>query len=336
MVYQYLDKQMTEDEVVAFEKLLSDDPFLSDALDGLKQIKQTDAIKDISTINVVNGKIYNNKTLYLVISSVVIVVFIVLTVVIFMKKDWGKKIEIKSLETIYPEANIDKPEGELLVSEFDSTLFMDSTTTEELDNTQVLIEQLKIKTEKTENNTEKKQVKSATKKESVRHSLEPLTSIPATVDHLQVTATPEKDMVKLTSDTVNRPLSDNSTNQMSVLVEGVTNEHDASGVSATLKTEGANAAPKPLGGFDLFNQYIDNNIQYPEIDGNQKRVSLKVQFKVSINGVPKNISVVRGSENDAFVSEAIRLVQNGPKWSPAIKDGKPVEQDVSIRIVFKP
>jgi TonB family protein len=332
MVYQYLDKQMTEAEHHAFEKLLYDDPFLSDAVDGLRQMKQADAIKDISIINIVNGKRHKTKTIYFAVSSVLLIVLIVVLAVVFVKKNNDMVVQTNRSETIYPVNTVDNQGGVLFVENNDSLLLEDSILNVVPEN----IDQSNAKTAKNEIITEKKQVKPVTKKETIRHSLEPLTSIQATADHLQINTNSEKSIVSESNDINNKQISEISTNQLSSLTDEVKTEDEGAGTNPVSKRDGANATSQPLGGFELYNQYIDNNIQYPDIDGSRKRVSLKVQFRVSKSGVPGNISVARGAENEAFVAEAIRLVQNGPKWSPAIKNGEPIEQDVSIRIVFKP
>ncbi len=102
-----------------------------------------------------------------------------------------------------------------------------------------------------------------------------------------------------------------------------------------LKRPGVNAEPEPLGGSSLFKSYLDNNARYPESADSKRKEIVKIRFRVSKTGDPSNFFIER-SPGDAFSQEAIRLIKNGPKWSPQIKDGLPVDGEVSVRITFKP
>jgi TonB family protein len=97
---------------------------------------------------------------------------------------------------------------------------------------------------------------------------------------------------------------------------------------------GVNAEPKPLGGVALFDEYIDNNLRYP-LTGNGRQV-VKIEFTVSLTGELESFQVLRSPDDEAFQQEAIRVLSEGPKWSPAIEDGIPVESRESVRVVFRP
>jgi hypothetical protein len=38
---------------------------------------------------------------------------------------------------------------------------------------------------------------------------------------------------------------------------------------------------------------------------------------------------------DLFTREAFRLIREGPKWIPAIRNGQAVEETVRVTVVFK-
>jgi hypothetical protein len=106
-------------------------------------------------------------------------------------------------------------------------------------------------------------------------------------------------------------------------------------VTSKSTTSGPSAEPQPHGGMTLYRQYLEKNQIYPKTIEKQGRETVRVKFRVSLSGEPFDIQVVK-SPNEAFTFEATRLVLEGPKWSPAVKDGKPTIGEVDLRITFKP
>jgi TonB family protein len=92
--------------------------------------------------------------------------------------------------------------------------------------------------------------------------------------------------------------------------------------------------PSPVTGSRKFKEYISENLQYPVADTIKKREVVVLNFIVAENGRPKNITVLK-SPGRSFSDEAIRLLVSGPDWFPARRDGKIIEAETMIRIVFK-
>lgn len=94
------------------------------------------------------------------------------------------------------------------------------------------------------------------------------------------------------------------------------------------------ALPSPVGGFDVFDVWIRNNIRYP-VDA-EPRVPREtvVTFKVAADSTVYDMKA-ESSPGDSFTREAFRLLREGPKWIPAVSDGKVVDEKVSVSIVFK-
>jgi protein TonB len=59
-----------------------------------------------------------------------------------------------------------------------------------------------------------------------------------------------------------------------------------------------------------------------------------VSFLVQTNGNIDSIRIVK-SPGKSFSDEAIRIIKSGPQWKPAENNGKPVEDVVRLRLVFK-
>jgi protein TonB len=88
------------------------------------------------------------------------------------------------------------------------------------------------------------------------------------------------------------------------------------------------------GGAAEMMQYIAHNVKYPEIsmeNGEQGKVF--VEFVVNKDGSVSNIKILRGVSKDIDV-EAMRVVKNMPKWTPAEIEGKKVRSIARIPINF--
>lgn len=89
------------------------------------------------------------------------------------------------------------------------------------------------------------------------------------------------------------------------------------------------------GGAAAMKQWIQQNVQYPEISrelGDQGRVY--VTFVVEPDGGISNVDVMRGGLTDELNKEAKRLVRNMPNWSPGEVKGKPVRARCRLPITF--
>ena len=81
--------------------------------------------------------------------------------------------------------------------------------------------------------------------------------------------------------------------------------------------------PEPADGWAYYDNYLVNNIQFPD-DYKSKPVKtseVKVSFEVNKNGEPVNFKIVKSlcSKCD---KEAIRLIKEGPKWIRKAKNSR--------------
>ncbi len=110
------------------------------------------------------------------------------------------------------------------------------------------------------------------------------------------------------------------------------------GVSGTETDEEATTTrftpPRPVTGKAGFERYIQDNLKRPDDATAGQRVVVVIGFLVRKDGKADSIKVIR-SPAESFSEEAIRLIKQGPAWKPAEENGKPVEDKVRVRIVFK-
>ena len=93
--------------------------------------------------------------------------------------------------------------------------------------------------------------------------------------------------------------------------------------------------PEFPGGVEELYKYISGNIHYPEAAkaaGEEGRVM--VRFVVEADGTITGTEVVRGIGGECD-SEALRVINAMPKWTPAMKDGKAVRVQYTVPIIFK-
>ena len=89
------------------------------------------------------------------------------------------------------------------------------------------------------------------------------------------------------------------------------------------------------GDVNSFSLWVNQRLVYPEEakeNGTQGRVTL--QFTVNKEGDVCNVYVIRGVD-PALDKEAYDVVLSSPKWSPGMKDGKPVSVTFTFPVIFQ-
>jgi hypothetical protein len=92
--------------------------------------------------------------------------------------------------------------------------------------------------------------------------------------------------------------------------------------------------PTPVGGMEEFNRWIQSKIRYPEEVAPRVRQVIVVTFKISADSTVQDLKAEQ-TAGMLFTNEAFRLLREGPKWVPAVRDGKVSVEKVSVSIVFK-
>lgn len=91
------------------------------------------------------------------------------------------------------------------------------------------------------------------------------------------------------------------------------------------------------GGRAKMISFIGNNIEVPMSDDVQGRnTKVIVKFVIDEQGnVVKDKIIIENSVPKPFANEAIRVISRMPKWTPAMKDGKPVKSTFRLPIQFQ-
>jgi TonB family protein len=91
---------------------------------------------------------------------------------------------------------------------------------------------------------------------------------------------------------------------------------------------------QPEGGKKAFKRYLENKIEYP-IQAIQNKIEGKVtiEFFVEIDGQLKDFKVLKGLGYGCD-DEVIRVVKNGPRWSPSKRNSQPKKDKIRLRYRF--
>lgn len=91
---------------------------------------------------------------------------------------------------------------------------------------------------------------------------------------------------------------------------------------------------EPAGGRRAFKKYLADKMVYPqEALDNKIEGRVTIQFTVETSGQVSNFNVVKGIGYGCD-DEVIRLIKEGPRWSPMKRDAEPVKGRVRVRMRF--
>ena len=94
------------------------------------------------------------------------------------------------------------------------------------------------------------------------------------------------------------------------------------------------ASAKPFGGYENLRDYMEKNMVFPDLYTPGEREVVILTFNVTSGGLITGIQALK-TPGESYTREAIRLLKEGPPWTPANLNGSPVDVQVRISIVFK-
>jgi hypothetical protein len=98
--------------------------------------------------------------------------------------------------------------------------------------------------------------------------------------------------------------------------------------------KGGYTPPEPAGGKENFDKYILENRRIPVTLKADTTDEVELSLTILRTGVIDKIKVIR-SPGKVFSDEAIRLVKEGPAWTPAERNGEKMTDVVMVTIEFK-
>jgi TonB family protein len=94
------------------------------------------------------------------------------------------------------------------------------------------------------------------------------------------------------------------------------------------------AGPAPVNGFPAFETYLKNNLRYPETArSSQVEGVVTVEFFVNTDSTLQQLTIIKGLGSGCD-EEALRLIREGPKWRPEIRNGTPARSKTTVTVNF--
>ncbi len=114
--------------------------------------------------------------------------------------------------------------------------------------------------------------------------------------------------------------------------EAVAVQSMASAVAAEKRIR--SVRPEPEGGYTSYFRYLASSVELPDAAKRAKiEGQVQVEFQVNPNGTLSEFRVVKGLGYGCD-EEAVRAIQDGPKWIPGKVNGEPVIKKASLPISF--
>lgn len=86
----------------------------------------------------------------------------------------------------------------------------------------------------------------------------------------------------------------------------------------------------------FFMEYVGRNLKYPSEDiEKQTEGKVYVQFVIEKDGAITNVEVVSNKGSEKMADEAIRVIENSPRWEPGRQNENPVRVRMVMPITFK-
>ena len=300
---RYREGEMTGEERNSFERELQKDPFAEEATEGFSNISADVAKEDISILQNRLGKKLNlrSRIVFYRIAAAVAVLMVVSAIFLITRR---KNPVITLSENISQVVKV--PVSSLVPEALPKPV---------------------VKA------PDKKQVVPPPAPQKSKADDQPV-NIKVVEVHV---AEPQQPIIK-DSEVTEPDLSIINTDEVTVITYATERRMDmarAAGAPASSKSEKARdyMPPLPVAGRDSFDIYLEKNIHNPEPEKSIQQI-VTVSFKVHIDSTIADIKII-SSPGQAFSREAIRLIKEGPVWKPAEEDGKIIEYEVRVRIVFK-
>jgi len=327
---RYRSDKMTGKERNSFERKLQKDPFAGEAAEGFSSLSSNELEKDLAHLQ----KRLKTRTgrrqgfMYYRIAASVALLMIISTVFIIVEKNHpgkqlseitvGSESDVVSEDSpaIKPSEKYDAPEKAVIRTEKKEETTMDNRTTgKESVQKSAPVEKEKAAVARNFDSPTEKISEVSDEFVRVEQIAAPAAAMARTKTSPELIVTG-----KVLSSEDSMPLPG-----ASVSIKGA---------RSAVATDTGYYPPQPLNGKPAFEKYIQENIHRPDSSTTGQRVVVVVSFLVKTNGSVDSIKIIR-SPDRLFSGETIRLIKSGPPWKPAEDNGKIIEDDVRVKIVFK-
>ena len=326
---RYINREMTEGERYDYERRLQKDPFESDALEGLQSLSSDEIAKDMGSIRKRLSKNIRPVGLSKILRIAAVAVILVGVSSLFLVRELRKSPQMisENIEKVGQE-----PEIKGLVEPH-----KDLTEREEI------FEKLPVEVKVAE--PEDETIPAFEAVETVDETIPAFEAVEEEIYTDKISdkiydpdGVKKKETIVTTPAQASKSMKRAAIEEPELLIPGEVAmaeydyERDVPEVEASDVT--GYIAPAPGEGSRAFKEYIKEHQLFPESWDESGREVVRLKIQVGIDGVITNITIVK-SPDDLFTNEAIRLINEGPIWHPATRNGVAVIDSVKLRIVFR-
>lgn len=333
--YDYSEGRLSAEDRNAFERQLQRDPFEEEAAEGLSMVSRSKAETDLKTVS---GKIRSrrNRRNRIAWYSIAAAVASILVVTTIFTNIGDSGLEKQSTAPEFSEFTYEQPASPPMeITETEKTRELQQAEKPVPQQAESIAE-TEIYFEESESNdqgisagnriTENEAVKSETSK-AFQASMAEMEEIAAqqvlNYDAENYPGDQMEDMV------IQQKSSRTAEKKMA---PAAARSYETIKNAETLSPEYTTATP--VLGDSGYAAYIDSVMIYPTEATVPDEVVVEVSFIITPEGRPANFKVVSSPSKD-FSDEAIRIINSGPDWKPAMKDGEYIEEKISFNVVFR-
>lgn len=320
---RYLNGEMSDREKNSFEKKLQKDLFASEAADGLDTIEPADRAADLTGLDRrLRRKISSPKRYiyYRIAASAAVLMIISSVFFIVNRKDRPEEVGAIPLPPVLMEINESKP-----ISEEESTRQQAHATTSQ-----------RSVSEKGARNAESEPPGQLHAEEASGVNKKAIDHTDISEGHAAVKAMEtDKFIIEDKSELQAAPVAavNEYAEEENIPADMGRKAAKAEAVSAAFRVSD-NIVPEPVSGMYEYEKYLRENIRIPEQLPSGDSVTVKISISFTTTGLIKSIRIV-DSPGEEFSKEAIRLIEEGPRWNPGKSGELQVEDSAEMKILFR-
>ncbi len=338
---RYIRGEMTKREENNFQRYLQKDPFAEEATEGFSQISPDELENNLDIL----GKKIKTRTagkqkyIYYRIAASVAVLMIISSVYIISTRDRTERelsksavnetpLEIPVIDGIEEKSEDENKESNVILAEQDVEESPPESIAEKSAEEFIPESREMAVTGGIADQANKEAIENVLERAEIQaKAYEPLvTQKKAAVTQVSGKIIPEKAKIQeAPGDMAVKGVSARVALDTGYLLEMI---------AADSIVQTSNLPPVPLNGQENFDKYIEENIRIPDILPEGQSVVVELDLIVKSTGVIDTI-LVTNSPGDEFSEEAIRLIKEGPPWKPAESEGNTIDDEASVKIVFK-
>lgn len=341
-IRRYLQDQMTGQERHAFEREMQHDQFLAEAVEGYSRISADFVGTDLAYLKKRINKRQKGNRKYIWFAAASVIVLIVSSLILFNPKEYNKQIisENKIQQKAVPTREFVTEKKEIFLRE--QTRLKESiqllqnkglpkATITAADSSALALNEI---------DTSKKPIRIR----GVSSLNNRVTNAPGDETQAQpVNAKAENQKVA----SVTEIQEEKALDEVVVVGYGTQKKVALTGAVAGIKTnqiddeaevnmnQNTDVNASPAIGWVAFKKYLETVLLTPDIGLPEEKIVVRLSFEIAKTGSIEQIKVLSG-KNGRYNEEAIRILTDGPKWNPQIKNQVPQRSVVKLRMVFQP